>query len=213
MKRIACVSQKGGVGKSTVARDIAVQFAGNGWSVRIADMDSRQSTSIQWGERRAEASISPEVAVAGFTSASDAVKANGVDLAVYDGKPYSDSDTRKLAEVADLIILPSGATLDDLDPQIRLAHELSKGGIPKDRILFVLNSVASDLSGNEVSAAKLYVTEAGYRVAEAVVPKRTAYGQAHNAGRSISEVTHPSLRSHAVKLVEEIGAILLKEKT
>jgi chromosome partitioning protein len=213
MKRIACISQKGGVGKSTLARDIAVQFAANDWSVRIADLDARQSTSIVWGEKRQEAGLAPEVAVAGFGSVTDAIKANGVDLSVYDGKPYSDADTRKLAEVADLIVIPTGATLDDLFPQTLLAHELGKHRVAKDRILFVLNSVSSPLDGQEVVAAKLYLTEAGYRVADSVIPRRTAYGQAQNTGRSLSEVTHHSLRDHAVNLVKEIGEILLEEKS
>jgi chromosome partitioning protein len=212
MKRIACLSQKGGVGKSTLARDIAVQFAGNDWQVRIADMDARQSTSIIWNEVRKEAGFMPMIAVAGFSSATDAIKANGVDLAVYDGKPYSDADTRKLGEAADLIVLPTGPTRDDLYPQTLLAHELVKVGVPSSRILFVLNSVSSDVDGQEVIAAKAYLNEAGYRVAEAVIPRRTAYGQAQSAGKSMSEVTHPSLRNHAVKLVEEIGAILLEKE-
>ena len=50
---LGIVSQKGGVGKSTIARLIAREFAQNDWSVKIADMDIQQGTSFQWYKRRA----------------------------------------------------------------------------------------------------------------------------------------------------------------
>lgn len=209
MKRIACISQKGGVGKSTLARDVAVQFAANKWSVRIADLDTRQTTASIWQDRRRESSIEPAIRVDGFATAEEAAKVEGCDLVVYDGKPYSDLDTRRIAEVSDLLLIPTGPTVDDLYPQTLLAHELLKARIPVGRILFVLNSVSSDLDGSEVAAAKAYLNEAGYRVARAVLPRRTAYGQAQNSGRSMSEVPHPTLRVHPVALVEEIAEILI----
>lgn len=212
MKRIACISQKGGVGKSTLARELAVAFAGNGWSARIADMDAKQSTSIMWGQKRQDAGITPEVSVVGYLTVKDAIQTNGVDLAIYDGKPYSDADTRRLAEAADLIVIPSGPSADDLYPQVLLAHELVKAGVPRDRIVFVLNSVTSTLQGAEVTDAKAYVQGAGYRITEAALPRRTAYAQAQNTGRSISEVAHPTLRDHAIKIAEEVGSILMEGK-
>lgn len=36
---IGCISQKGGVGKSTLARLIAREYANSGWNVKIADLD------------------------------------------------------------------------------------------------------------------------------------------------------------------------------
>lgn len=212
MKRIACLSQKGGVGKSTTARDLAVQFARNDWEVRIADLDPRQSTSIIWNQARIANALEPQVSVAGFITAADAIKANGVDLTVFDGKPYSDIETRRLAEVSDLIVIPTGPTVDDLHPQVLLAHELVKAGTSKSKIIFVINSVVSALDGQEVNAAKAYISDAGYRVANAVLPRRSAYGQAQNSGRSISEVAHPTLRVHAINLAEELSSALLEEK-
>jgi cellulose biosynthesis protein BcsQ len=44
---ISLVSQKGGVGKSAVARLLAVEFARAGWSVKIADLDTMQGTATR----------------------------------------------------------------------------------------------------------------------------------------------------------------------
>ena len=51
--KVAVVSQKGGVGKSSIARLIAREFADNGWLVNIADMDVQQATNYHWFKRRA----------------------------------------------------------------------------------------------------------------------------------------------------------------
>ena len=52
MTIIICMcSQKGGVGKSTLARLVAREYANAGWSVKIADLDVSQGTSFNWQGR------------------------------------------------------------------------------------------------------------------------------------------------------------------
>ena len=41
------ISQKGGVGKSAVARPIAVKYVRAGWSVKIGDLDTAQGINRQ----------------------------------------------------------------------------------------------------------------------------------------------------------------------
>jgi chromosome partitioning protein len=49
---VAMVSQKGGVGKSTLARLLAREFAAQEWNVKIGDLDISQGASFQWRARR-----------------------------------------------------------------------------------------------------------------------------------------------------------------
>ena len=51
MKTLAIVSQKGGVGKTTIAVHIAVAAASAGYSVAIIDLDP-QATAAQWSDWR-----------------------------------------------------------------------------------------------------------------------------------------------------------------
>ena len=51
---VAMVAQKGGVGKSTLARILAVEAAKGGLQAKIADLDTQQTTSVSWAARRAE---------------------------------------------------------------------------------------------------------------------------------------------------------------
>ena len=50
--QIGAISQKGGVGKSSIARLIAREYAVAGWDVKIADLDIAQATSTNWKQRR-----------------------------------------------------------------------------------------------------------------------------------------------------------------
>ena len=59
--KIGFVSQKGGCGKSTLARLLAREVAVNNMSIKIADMDLKQSTSSRWVGRRAENGIEPTI--------------------------------------------------------------------------------------------------------------------------------------------------------
>ena len=45
---IAFVSQKGGVGKSTLARALAREAAASGLKVKVADLDPEQATIVDW---------------------------------------------------------------------------------------------------------------------------------------------------------------------
>lgn len=209
MKRIGVVSQKGGVGKSTLARDIARQFASDDWAVKIADLDVKQTTSCDWNAIRQSNNITPDISVESFKSAAQVERITGYNLVVIDGKGHSDVDTLQIAKISDLVVIPTGATRDDLVPQVRLAHELVKGGVKASRLFFVINNVI-DAKGPDVVEAMAYIREAGYEVATTAVARRRAYQNAQDNGRSLSETTFPSLASAASTVVEEIAARFLK---
>ncbi|MFN3226053.1 MAG: AAA family ATPase [Hyphomicrobiales bacterium] len=63
MKKVLCGQQKGGVGKSTLAGNLAVGLAKRGRSVIILDTD-KQQTCVKWGSRRKLNSIQPDISYA-----------------------------------------------------------------------------------------------------------------------------------------------------
>src|SRR5688572_3037898 len=112
---IGVVSQKGGVGKSTISRLIAREYAQSGWNVKIADLDISQGTSTDWKQRREQNALTPEVAVEPFRTVDQALRvAPHYDLVVFDGPPHSMVGTKEIAKASDIIILPTGLSLDDL---------------------------------------------------------------------------------------------------
>ena len=58
---LGVVGQKGGIGKSTLARLLAREYAASGWNVKIADLDPGQGTSFNWNNRRLHSMFELEV--------------------------------------------------------------------------------------------------------------------------------------------------------
>ncbi len=125
---IAFVSQKGGVGKSTLARALGREAAASGLTVKIADLDTQQATSVDWYRLRLDADIEPVVPVELFRTAEQALAiANHYDLLVIDGPARTSKATLDLAKVANLVVQPTGASIDDLRPAVREFHGLVTG--------------------------------------------------------------------------------------
>ena len=201
--KLGMVSQKGGVGKSTLARLIAREYADAGWRVKIADLDISQGTSTDWKQRRDLNGIDPEIAVEPFRTVSQALKiSESYDLMIFDGPPHSMSGTLEIARHCALTILPTGLSLDDLRPSIILAHELVAKEINPEKILFVLSRVGD--RDNEIEEARQYIKNAGYQCATGSLPEKTGYRRASDDGRSLSEITYKTLRERALEVAQFI---------
>jgi chromosome partitioning protein len=135
MAFMAMGSQKGGVGKSTLARLVAREYASAGWAVNIADLDVSQGTSFNWQGRRLQTTIEPVIPVERFGTVEQAIRSAGqLDLMILDAPPNSTAATLRITRAADIVILPTGLSLDDLQPSVLLAHELVKKGVAKVKI-------------------------------------------------------------------------------
>jgi len=199
---IACLSQKGGVGKSTLARLIARTYAAAGWTVKICDFNTRQKTSVDWVASRMADNVEPAIAAEPYNSPT-AMRREPFDLIVADGRPDSDQSSLEIARVATLNVLATGLTLDDLRPQLLFANELVAKGVPRDRIMFVLNKTTE--SEVAVTEARQYIHDAtGYIVAKQDLTAKTGYQMAQNIGRAVSESKYPSLNERADILAAEI---------
>ena len=197
------VGQKGGTGKSTLARAIAREYAAADWDVKIADLDPKQTTDKDWGSRRASHGHEPHISVEVFASLQHALRhRHKPDLLILDGPASSNPQTLKIAEASHLVILPTGESLDDLIPTIRLAHELVEQGIGLDSIVFVL---CKSLDSERVTtAARKYIKDAGYSVLRGQIRAKTGYSDATKTGKTFTEASFPSLRKEADLIVQQI---------
>ncbi len=200
---IGMVSQKGGAGKSTLARLFARELANDGFSVKIADLDTQQTTCTDWAADRAEARIEPEIQVQAFGKLETALKeAPRYDAYILDGRPHSSNQTLHIGQVADLVVIPTGQTKDDLRPAVKLAHALVDGGVGADKIAFAL--IKTTNSAAELAAARAYLEQTDYAVLDGFLPVSTAYGIAHDLGKVVTETPHRSLNEKAEILAQAI---------
>jgi chromosome partitioning protein len=209
---VGCVSQKGGVAKSSLARLLAREFAAKGRRVLLADLDVLQATSLEWARRRAESGQQPPVRVERCENTKQALKharQGDADCLVLDARGIADAQTLEVARAADAVLIPSGLAVDDLLPAVRLAHELTSAGIPRARIAMVLCRAGDRPS--EIREAAQYIGEAGYHCLEAAWPERAGYRRAHDEGRVATEARHPSLRAKARVVVAAVVDFVEKQ--
>ena len=200
---ISLISQKGGVGKSALARLLAVEVAKAGWAVKIADLDPAQGTSTKWKARRDQAELHPEVAVEKFRTVDRAInEAERFDLMILDGPAHAEQGGRTMAQKSDLVLMPTGYSLDDMEPQIEAAFELEEAGVPAERIYFCFCRAKG--SDAEDRAARAYLAKARMNVLAPIFPELASIRQGHAEGRAASEVPFPKVQEKAVSVAQAI---------
>jgi chromosome partitioning protein len=199
---IGFISQKGGVGKSTLARALAREAAASGLSVKLADLDIQQATSVNWHRRRLEQGIETRISVEAYKTAAQAIGAGqSFDMLVVDGPGRSSSGSLDIARSADLVVQPTGASLDDLEPAVLVFHELVRHGIAHERLAFALCRTGTAVEEQETRA---YLGRAGYTVLNGSIPERPALRQAQNNGFAITETRYHSLVQRADMVLQDI---------
>ena len=192
MKTISLVSQKGGVGKSTLASNLAAYASSKGLKTTIIDLDP-QSSLTAWYGLRLRHSDDVELLVKGM-SVVDQVKQQeqaGFDLCIIDTPPHNSTEAATAVRVSDITIVPVRASAFDLiasKPTFELLAS-GKGGV-------VLNAVPSS-SAVKDSAIEL-VKQNGLKVL-AVIGQRVAFQHAISFGKGVTEYQPKSKASEEIK--------------
>jgi chromosome partitioning protein len=205
---VSFVGQKGGTGKSTLARAFAVEAARHGGSVVIADLDEAQRTSWDWGERRAVNGLQPAIVVERVPRLQVFTRAAALDLLVADAPGWADASTLWLAQGSQLTVLPTGGTVDDLNPTIRLMHELMDKGIADWRVALALCRIHSDA---QAEFARGYLKQANYKALKGELRERKSLADLQNVGRAVTE-GGAAVSREAIELVASIGAALERSR-
>lgn len=199
---IALVSQKGGVGKSALARTLARDAVAAGLTVKLADLDVQQGTCGDWNRDRNAAGFEPAISVESFRNAAAALAVkSSVDLLILDGPARTSQATLEIANMADVIVQPSGPSADDLRPVVRTWRELIVAGVSEDRLAVALNCVGSDA---EEQDARAFLARADIVALKCALPERIAYRHALNAGRAMTETRYPALNKLASLLIKDM---------
>lgn len=199
---IGLVSQKGGTGKSTLARALGAVVAGGGYKVTIADLDPSQDTVIEWDKLRDKNRLGPHINVHGFKTPAQAIaRADADELLIVDMPSGMSRSLLDLAAHADLLVQPTSGSLDELRPAVLFFHDLVRAGVPRDKLVLALSRTSS---AAEEDAARTYLGKAGYEVLAGSLPERGGYRSAQNAGQAVTEVPQRALREPAYELMEAL---------
>jgi chromosome partitioning protein len=135
MRVVMVAKQKGGVGATTLARELGVAAAISGQRVVFFDLDP-QGTLRGWWNRRTEGQggepnpglATPEPTALG--EALDQLRNAGANLCVVDTPPSVHQFLARVMRLADLILLPTRPTTDDLDALPGILDLVEEAGRP-----------------------------------------------------------------------------------
>jgi len=204
-KIISVLSQKGGVSKSGLSASIATHLAKNR-HVLLADMDSRQASTYEWGLFRQANKVKPEVDVAKFNSfqvVAKSINPSNVDFLIVDGAANSEKQSILIGVNSDLVVIPTCPSVVDLNPQIRFANMLEDAGLEKSKIVFVFTKVGSSKKEYE-EAHKYLKSKVHFGIIGNYIPEKVAFRIGWRIGKSFGEVSFPSLREKANSVITEI---------
>ena len=126
MKKIALIAQKGGVGKTTMAVNLAVAA---GPKTALFDLDPQESAVIWADRRKAEAPHVEFLTERRLPDGLAAAEKQGFSLAIIDTPPAAGPQAFTAAQAADLVLIPCRPSLVDLDAIRRTAQLIKSAGI------------------------------------------------------------------------------------
>lgn len=208
---IAVTNLKGGVGKSTLSRNIAVYFADKGLKSCIVDTDLEQRTTCDWLERRSD--DSPHIPVFPMTTVQTLPRdvrtheQDGYNMIVVDGVPQLDKVVTRTILISDILLIPITPSIDDLKSFERFLTRFEEVKIHREDIpaFVVLNKFSGRNNEDlEMQEALALFAEYGIDVLNATVADRVAHRRASKYGLTAYEWEDKKAKKEIVNLCEEL---------
>jgi len=183
MKKVALIAQKGGVGKTTLAVNLAVAAEAVGLATALFDLDHQES-AVTWSERRgAERPHVEFLTERRLPEGLAAADKQGFAFVVIDTPPAAGPQALTAAQAADLVLIPCRPSLVDLDAIRRTAQLVKSAGVPA----FVVFNAAPPGATTLIEDARAIVEGAGLTAAPIIVRERSAFRGAWPQGKAAAE--------------------------
>jgi chromosome partitioning protein len=206
---------KGGVGKSTVAQNLAVCLAQQNVKVCIADTDMEQKTSVKWASLRASDAVSVPVYGINPDKVSQEILAlkSNYEIVIVDGTPALTELTTRIIILSDLVvvpILPGGGDIWALEnfleryKEARVTKE-SYGGKVDVAVLVNRYNERTTLDKEVLSV----ILDFGIKVFNTKISNRVSYREATISGLGANELKDEKARLEIENLTDEIKKLML----
>jgi chromosome partitioning protein len=183
MKTIVVAAQKGGAGKTTLARNIAVAASKDGGRVLCLDLDPQGSLRAWWESREADmpAMLERDPAPAALRTTLTAAQAQ-FDLCVIDTPPAAPEWLAGALAAADLVLIPVRPSPDDLRAVGATIAAVNRARVP---FAFALSQTPRAKITDE--AARVLAQHG--RVAPVNIAQRVSYAETGATGQGVTETS------------------------
>jgi len=212
---ISVTNLKGGVGKSTISQNIAVELSKRGYNLCMADTDTEQQTSVKWSSVRSQNASKKHPEVPVFKINPETISnqvlntlAKQYDLVIIDGTPALTELTTRIIIMSDIVITPILASATDLWAldtfllrfnEAKITKESMGGGV---KHLVVLNKYNQRVNlDREINEA---ILEMDVQVLNTKLSSRVAYKEATVQGLGVTELKDQNALSEIKDLSDEL---------
>lgn len=183
MKTLSIISQKGGVGKTTLATALAVEAGLSGKKTVVFDLDPQASASFWKDTRQDDLVAMTAIPAARLGHVLKAAGDAGCDLAIIDTPPFSKDIAYEAAQHADFVLLPSRPAVLDVMAMSKTVELVRHYDKPFAAILTFCPP-----QGKEVEDTLEVIRQLGAEICPVRIGNRIAYSRAQQTGRAAQEI-------------------------
>jgi len=183
MRTVVITSQKGGSGKTTLTSHLAVaaEHAKNGPAV-IIDTDPQQTLATWWNTREADTPKLAPVSLRELPDKLDALEKAGFAYCFVDTPPALTDQNRQVLKVADLILIPTRPSPNDLWSLGATLDLVKQSATP---FVFVLTQAKANA---RITIQTIAALSQHGQVFQSVVHDRVDYAASMTDGRTALEI-------------------------
>ncbi len=209
---IAVTNLKGGVGKTTIATNLAVVFTQQGKSVCIIDTDKEQTSSIRWSEQRDDNRAYIAVVTVGVEKLLREAEQLGkkYDIVILDGSPNASELAITTIMASDIVLVPVSKSAYDfwaMDNFLQ-KYKQAKAFRPDIKAFIILNKFNEKQNvGKEVKEA-IERDFTDIPLLQTVLHDRVAYTETITEGLGVVEYKDKKAKAEIEQLYAELNHII-----
>lgn len=204
MKVLAILSQKGGVGKTTLATCLAVAAEQDGKRAAIIDLDPQATASFWKDVRQLDTPAVVSIQLVRLGATIKACADAGADLVIIDGAAVARDVAFEAARHADFVIVPTRAAVFDT---MSMTHTLDIVRDQQKPFSVVLTFVPPQ--GQETGDAIKAIEELGGQVCPVTIGNRKSFFRAQGTGKAVQEFEPGGAAAREIQKLYEYTRIRL----